>query len=200
MLCAIAVTAGLVIIKPKSLGTYYENQLKNAEQILSTAQSKGNKEGEALAYANIGFIYFKGGDYNKAIINLNRALKIKPKDHVVLYWIGMSYFEKDDLKEAEKHLLRAAENATRLKKGLPLYDLGRLYEKQNKYDKAIEAYEKSINDNTKMWNPHANLAKLYEKKGNNALALKEYENAYQYNSEDKALKKAIDRLKEKVAK
>lgn len=193
-------TLAYFAISPKNqLGSYYENELRKAEKILAGAQKQKNKKAEVLAYANIGYIYYRAKDYDKAIVNLKRAVKISPKDHVVLYWVGMAYFDDGNLIEAEKSLKLAAEYAPDLKKHLPFYDLGRLYEKQNKFDKAIAAYKSSIKSNVKMWNPHDRLGRLYEAKGDYKLALKQYKRAFSY-TQDSNLAKAIKRVKGKIAK
>lgn len=196
-LMIVAILAAIAISPRNELDTFYKNKLVAAEVILEKAKAKGNKQGQSMAYINMGYIYYKGGDYSRAIVNFNRAIRVTPKSHVAYYWLGMSYLGEKNYDEARVNLEWAAENAPKKQKYLPLFDLGRTYEAINKPDEAMKAYQSSIKDSPQMWNPHANLAALYEKKGKHKQALLSYRRAYKY-SNDVEIKKAIDRLKDKA--
>lgn len=173
------------------MDSYYERQLEAAEKILDKAETPKAK---ALGYANIGYIYLKGEQTGKAIVNFKRALGYYPKSPVVKYWLGVAYWEDGNSKDAIKLLNESLSGTPKKKKFIAYYKLGEIYQNQKKYDLALQNYKKSASDNGTMWNSRAKLAEILEIKGKKKEALVQYKVAAKFNPENKKLKEAIKRL------
>lgn len=178
-------------ISGSRMDSYYERQLGTAEKILDNAKTPRAK---ALGYANIGYIYLKGEQAGKAIVNFKRALGYYPKSPVVKYWLGVAYREDGNSKDAIKLLNESLSGTPKKKKFIAYYKLGEIYQNQKKYDLALQNYKKSVSDNGTMWNSRAKLAEILEIKGKKKEALIQYKVAAKFNPENKKLKEAIKRL------
>lgn len=57
-----------------------------------------------------GWVYYKNGDYDKAVATLEKAVGKQPNLGEIQYHLGMAYFQKKQVVEARKHLELAVES------------------------------------------------------------------------------------------
>jgi tetratricopeptide (TPR) repeat protein len=82
------------------------------------------------------------GRYEKAIDSFYKEIKANPKNHEAWRELGVAFYQKGDLIKAEEALKQA--NNIRPDARTNLY-IGLIYEKRERYDKAISAYAASLN-------------------------------------------------------
>lgn len=122
---------------------YYSLSLKIAEEL-------DDKSSKALAYNNIGYIYNRMGDVSKALFYFKGSLKIQEeigdRIGIVNSLSNMSYLLADNgrANEALGYANRGMEMAKEL--GFPesiksvAQSLKKIFQKQNKYEQALEMY------------------------------------------------------------
>lgn len=194
ILAVIVVAAvAMFIARMDSTGmdSYYENQLDAAERVIS---GTNNPKALSAAYAKIGYIYFKVKRFPQADINFKKALSYTPKSAVVLYWLGRTSDSSGSANEAIKYYTKAGENARKSGKYLPYYELGTIYQRQKKYDKAIEFYKKSVADHNQIWNTYLKLGQVYEKTNQKNLAIENYKLALKFYPDSKEANAGVKRL------
>jgi tetratricopeptide (TPR) repeat protein len=91
----------------------------------------------------LGRLYCMVSDPNHAIDSVE-ALKPADKGHQALrmFVLGKAYGQLKDYSNAEKYLLKAI--ALEPKSSQVFYELGRIYQLQNRKDKALDSYRKSL--------------------------------------------------------
>jgi protein O-mannosyl-transferase len=99
----------------------------------------------AFTYYNIGYIYYKLGNYENALIYFRKTLEceLTPQLHMDIYnSIGMTYSEMGNDTDA----VHAFKKAVEILRGsvIPYNNLGRQYMKMGKFDDAIEIFEKGL--------------------------------------------------------
>ena len=88
---------------------------------------------------------FRSKDYAAAVRAFDEALEVSPRDAETLSELGWAAFNGQDLKRAEEATRESLRHAaTPQIKGASLYNLGRIKEARQQNDKAIDAYEKSL--------------------------------------------------------
>jgi type IV pilus assembly protein PilF len=101
---------------------------------------------QALAEAtrNVGEAYLSGGNLIAALRELKKAEAMSPDDHITQFDLGLVYYYRDRYDLAIEHLQRAI----RLKPDYApaINTLGNTYSAMGQWDKAIETYEKIIED------------------------------------------------------
>ena len=115
------------------------------------------------AHFRLGWVCIRFGQKNKGIDHLKESLRLDPNNTDVLSKLGEVLLrEPNNIEEAEGYLKRAVE----LDENLPdaLVALGRVYEKKNEIDLAIECYEKAINQPVTNINAYFYLGVIHEKK------------------------------------
>lgn len=149
------------------------------------AKTKNDKKMVALAWNNLGAVYSKKGEYDRAIEAFHKALEIKPDMHEAWYNLGNAYGEKGEYDRAIEAFYKALE--IKPDKHEAWYNLGLAYDKKGEYDQAIEAYHKAVEikpDDHDAWNNllvlclNLSLREIHE--GNEKRALKYYEDALGY--------------------
>ena len=168
--------------------TYSDYQLRFWNEVL---KSKPNDPG---ALTNVGFVYLEDDQEKRAEEYFIKALKNDPKYVPALYNLGVYYKKNDNIKKAVDNLTSAAKYAEDGNKYLAFFTLGEIYQDQKKFDKAIESYLKSIEDDDQIWNSHHKLGEIYESQGEMVKALEQYKEAVKFNPENTELSDAIERL------
>jgi tetratricopeptide (TPR) repeat protein len=122
---------------------------------------------------NKGQIFFKQGEYMKALNCLEKALKINPKDDRNYYYKGLTLYELNKFKEA----VECYDSAIEIFAGNYEYyhNKGLALKEMDKYKQAMECYNKAIE-----LNPLSN--ELFNSKGNLLRLLKDHKQAVEnYN-------------------
>lgn len=139
-------------------GKYYD-ALDLAKKSLNILIDAKNLNGQSRALNDIGCIYKKLGDNEKALENLFRALDIR-KQHNLKHFVLPSlidiaevYLQKGDKENAIKYFLEAEEYGKETKHFLRLTlvykSLANIYKEQKNFQLLVETYEKLIEMNAK---------------------------------------------------
>lgn len=171
----------------------FDLSIKYAQEALDLAQKINNNEGIALAYTHIAYASCRKGDFNEALININKGIgiyEILGKSQEVaksLLTVSQIYFARSKFDEALEYSKKALQmkqdigDSTSME--LNYLTIGVIYEKQGNYSLAFENYLKSVdyclknkNKNTLASN-YNNIAVIYRKQNKNELALEYYEKA-----------------------
>jgi tetratricopeptide (TPR) repeat protein len=133
---------------------------------LSTTMEKYIKDNPKAAdladtYFNLGNLYYQGGEYEKAIEPLKKALAHHPYDADAHYTLGNAYDKLKRYTEAAKEF----EELTRIepKNDSVYYNLGNAYSNQQKNEQAVEQYKKAIGLNPKNASAHYALGLAYQR-------------------------------------
>lgn len=112
-------------------------------------------------YFNLGNLYYQGGEYEKAIEPLKKALEHHPYDADAHYTLGNTYDKLKRHAEAAKEF----EALTRIEpqNDSVYYNLGNAYSNQQKNEQAVEQYKKAIGLNPKNASAHYALGLAYQR-------------------------------------
>jgi len=171
---------------------YFENGLKIAKEI-------GDRQGEGVAYVNLGNAYYSLGDYSKAIEYQENGLEIaleigdRRGEGNAYGSLGNSYFSLGEFAKAieffDKHLKLAEEIGDRRGEAGAYGNLGYAHRALGNYCNAIEFLEKQIKlaedirDRHVEGNAYGNLGNAYDSLG-------DYNKAIEY--QEKHLKIALE--------
>ena len=106
---------------------------------LSVSSINGVEEGEN--YYNIGISNYKSGNYEEAILEFNKALKVEYDKVDVYYFLGQCYYNVNDYKNGIKYL--SLSNKTR-PFSYSYYTIAVMQEDEKNYEAAIINMTKSI--------------------------------------------------------
>jgi tetratricopeptide (TPR) repeat protein len=128
------------------IANYQLNRYDDAIQALQKALTL--KPGHTATTEFVAKAYFKQGvsalsakQYDRAIEFLRKARESNPKDGFIYYNLGEAYLFKNNTAEAEKTLSQALELMPRSAE--VFQRMGLVYEKQKKWDLALNAYKKA---------------------------------------------------------
>lgn len=99
---------------------------------------------------NLGFAYFKTGDYDQSVYYYNEAIDMAPNFPMAHHGIGQVYMAMGKYEDAVKSFEQAVENAP--KEARIHIDLGKAYKMVHEYNKAYETFKKAaeLADNDKL--------------------------------------------------
>ncbi|MES2284164.1 MAG: tetratricopeptide repeat protein [Bacteroidota bacterium] len=158
-----------------------EQAFQYSQQAKDLAEKSGFLKGEAIACANIGIIYERKGDYENALINHFKALKIRKeigaKRGIAGSYnsIGVTYVKQGNYQKAMENYLNCLKIIEELgdKKaaGTIYSNVGNIYFNQNNYEKALENYLTSLKIETEIGDKegealtYGNIGAAYQKQG-----------------------------------
>ncbi|HEX4620748.1 MAG TPA: tetratricopeptide repeat protein, partial [Myxococcaceae bacterium] len=90
------------------------------------------------ARAELGFVYERGGDVDRAIDVLGDVLTLDPHNALALLYLGHALYRKGQTAKAEESFQASARVDPHFAE--PHYQLGQLYEADNKKDAALKEY------------------------------------------------------------
>lgn len=129
------------------------------------------------AYDLLGLCYDYLGHMDEAIRNFSRAVELNRLQLTPTVWphldMAISQIELNQLSEAEKNLREAVSYDSRLPQAR--YQLGRVLEKQGKYQEAIQALNESAALDPTYPEPHYLLGRIHQRLGQGRLAKTEIE-------------------------
>jgi Tfp pilus assembly protein PilF len=111
-----------------------------APELSSAERNKAAAE----ATRNVGEAYLAGGNLQRALLELKKAESLDPQDHITQYDIGLVYYYRERYDQAIPHFERAIQLKPEFAPAIN--GLGNAYSAQGDWDKAIEAYQKIIED------------------------------------------------------
>ena len=129
---------------------------------------------KAEATRNVGEAYLAGGNLIAALRELKKAESFDPDDHITQYDIGLVYYYRERYDQAIPYFERAIQ--LRPDFAPAINSLGNAYSAKGNWDKAIEAYQKIIDD-VFYGTPHfalSNMALAYYQKGDYVRAEKNF--------------------------
>ncbi len=126
--------ADAYIIKPLTV--------KLLDDKISYVVNKANNPPPMVAHLRNAELFQDAGDLDSAIKEAELAHKAKPESSRPIREVGYYHYQKNNLEEAEKWLLRAAE--MNYMDVFAFHYLGELYLKQDNIEKAQEYFEKAM--------------------------------------------------------
>ncbi len=155
---------------------------------------------------NLGALYSKDNEYDKAIAEYKKVAKMRPNDGQCLVTIGDIYFRKKDYEEGINWLKKAIAIDPELVNAH--HRLGEIYFSQEKFDESAKAFEEIVKIEPKNINVRRDLGAAYFRaaeskriKGqiNDAFALyhkakSEFELYLRYHPEDVGLKQIVNSM------
>ena len=140
---------------------------RDAAQVLEKViASFGNRRTKELAlyYHRLGRALAQLGDKDVALTQLDMAFKIDPGSVMVLRDLGVLAFENNDLDRAQKTfralLLQRLDPAAGISKGEVFYYLGEISAKQGDRAKAVQMFERAIENDPAMDRARTKLTEL----------------------------------------
>ncbi len=131
----------------------------------------------------------EAGDMGAAIGEAKLAMEANPKSSRPLREIGYYYFKKDDLKEAEKWLLKAAEmNSLDV---FAFHYLGELYLKRDEIEEASKYFDKAMSISPRHLTRGINFGKILVQRNNIEKAVKVFDKAISLSEDALELREEI---------
>jgi tetratricopeptide (TPR) repeat protein len=128
---------------------------------------------------NLGGLYYKRGDYDKAIIFHKKALKINPYEHKTIFNIGYDYEAMGMPDEALMQYKKCIQYMPNYAKAY--FNSGNIYAERKEYDKAIAAYQHAAQYDEFHIGARNNLGNIYFDRGLYEKAKEEYEEVIRIN-------------------
>lgn len=128
------------------LGALYRDKgnYAQARGMYEKALELSPEELKGPAHRNLGYVYHKLGEYEKAESQLIEALKYRPKDHFIHYYLGALYRDMKRFGDAENAFLKTIQlNA---KFAAAFYYLGLIFQDQERYADAEAVLETAVNE------------------------------------------------------
>jgi len=117
----------------------YQSLYDNAiERYKETIEKKDNWDS---AHSELGWVYYRKGQFNLALSECKRALELSPNNRGALNGIAAVYLSDGEYSLAEAYFLRIEKINPR---NGPYSNLAIVYDRQGKYNKALDILEKSF--------------------------------------------------------
>ncbi|MGB9591659.1 MAG: tetratricopeptide repeat protein, partial [Candidatus Kryptoniota bacterium] len=195
---AIRVRPDLALVYNNLGLVYYEEKQYGKAKYYFNKVLRLNNDAQAKFYAhfNLGRIYRRQGYFEKAILNMEEALKLNPsflpavkehriavcllliygkqKDKSLFEELGNLYFENGEFDNALKVYEKAPRGPRRY------YNLGRVYFEQGNYDKAEKLCRSAIQNNPKYWRAYYLLGLTLKTQGKLDESIDAFVNALKY--------------------
>jgi len=136
-----------------------------------------SKEKEAESHYKMAISHLKDEEYQPAFVELQKTIRLNPKDKRAYYALGIVYHYFEDYKKSAASLQKAISIDPKYSSAYNL--LGLVSLKEGKYAEAVESFKKAL-QNPLYENPekaYANLGKVYYRMGEFKKALSAYKKA-----------------------
>ncbi len=170
-----------------NLGIAYLRQKKTAEAMeeLSRAESLG--ENDAVMLENIGEAYFSMKNYDKSLEVYNKVRKTNERNVKILSRIAEIYYEKGELDSAyELYRKITVLEPTTENARVAYLNMGNILDDAQRFEEAIEAYQKALSISPKDDSAFYNLGIAYKHAGKPELAIAAWKKASDLDSNDPA--------------
>ncbi|BCL38844.1 CHAT domain-containing protein [Nostoc sp. MS1] len=175
--------------------------LEQFQQALTIFKKYGAKAGEANSLVNIGYVYFRKGEYGKALeffqssLDIRRNIKDRQNEWIPLSYIGEVYVNLGQYPKALEYYQPALAIIKELKAANPkdssyatseeimLADIGAVYFRMGQYTKALDFYQQTLamqkvsDDKIGVIQTLNNIGVVYVNLGNYTQALDSYQQA-----------------------
>ena len=151
------------------LGMAYKEKGDGANAVRAFDNAKSQKDWKDAEFFNSsGLAYNETRQYDKAIVDFNKAIALNPKLEEAYNNLGLTYCDAGMLDESVKTLNEAIRLNPKMDKAY--YNMGNTFAKAGDYNKAIDWYNKAVGLN-------ADYADAYNNIGNSYAAMKDYAHA-----------------------
>ncbi|MDI6758520.1 MAG: tetratricopeptide repeat protein [Candidatus Omnitrophota bacterium] len=130
-------------------------------------------------YLKRGMAYYSKGNFNQAISDFNKAIKVDPNYSIAYAKRGLAYFEKKDTAYAISDYTKAIAINPRYEEAY--YIRGLAYASQEKFEQAISDYAKAIEINPDYVQAYINRGFINTNKGNLEQAISDFDKALKIN-------------------
>jgi len=121
--------------------------IKEKNESVVQPQSKPQVQPQPQTPFGVGMSYFDKGEYDKAIIEFEKSIKLDENHTESYYYLGQCYLQKGIIEYNNKNIFKAYS----------------LYRKANKFaEQVISQYEKIIENNPEELNSYLRLGYIYE--------------------------------------
>lgn len=164
------------------VGNYWELKDKdNPLQIHKRIRLLDGKGLLAEIYNSRGVVYSSKGEYDRSILEYNKAIENDPGNALAYFNRGVIYYDKGENDRAILDYTKAIE--INLKFHEAYYNRGIIYANKGEYDRAILDYTKAIEINPKYTDAYINRGGVYEDKGEYDQAIQDYTKIIEINPE-----------------
>ncbi|WP_179004473.1 tetratricopeptide repeat protein [Winogradskyella forsetii] len=131
------------LISLKAQAYYHQEYYTHAVVWFNKLLDLGEKS--EFIHEKLSLSYAQNSDYEDAIYHRKQALRFNPNDANAIYTIGIYYQRLNDFEKAEEYVSRALKLKDQ-SLSEEYQQLGVIFNRQKKYDKAIEAFQKSLKE------------------------------------------------------
>jgi tetratricopeptide (TPR) repeat protein len=185
----VGVAAAIIIVSLSARARGQASYWKNSETLWNHTLAVTSDND--VAHNNLGFVFLRRGELDKAILEFQAALDIRSRSTQTHYNLGAALIQnnmgnafarKQLLDEAIDHLQEAA----RLRPDYAdaYFNLGTVLFQQGRIDQAIAQWQKALAIRPNDAEAHRNVASALRKQGNVQGAIAEYEQALNITPED----------------
>jgi uncharacterized protein (TIGR02145 family) len=135
-------------------------------------------------------VYFSKKDYDKAISNLNEAIRLEPKYADTYYWRGTAYFLKGNYDKAVSDLSEVIRLEPEVAEAY--YWRGNAYGQKGDHDKAISEFTQAIRLNPNYAEAYYGRGGAYHSKGDYNKAIADYKSALRIEPNNSDVKKILE--------
>ncbi len=161
-----------------NLGIVYLKQNKNEEALKEFLKAEEMGKGDPRILESLGEAFFSLRDYQRSIDTYNRVLESNRRNVRILSRIAEIYYEKGDLDRAYEfyHKITTLEPASENAR-MAYLNMGNILDDAQRFDEAIEAYQKSLAISPKDADALYNLGIAYKHAGKPELAIESWRKA-----------------------
>jgi tetratricopeptide (TPR) repeat protein len=145
-----------------------------------------------------GKLLMDSGKIEESLGYLQRAARLRPRESLSFYNLGLAYGRLGRYREAEVALKRSLE--LNPERSDTYNTLSRLYIELGRWQEAVEAADESIHRKPEFVWAHFNRAWALERSGKTGEALASYEKAYSIDPEVEEIRKKLDDLRASLRK
>ncbi len=130
-------------------------------------------------YLKRGVAYYSKGNFNQAISDFNKAIKVDPNYSIAYLKRGLAFFEKKDIAQAISDYTKAIAINPAYEEAY--YIRGLAYASQEKFEQAVSDYTKAIEINPDYVQAYINRGFINTNKGNLEQAISDFDKALKIN-------------------
>ncbi len=127
---------------------------------------------------NLGMAYYFKGDTKQAMRHLNKAVDLDEKNSDAKINLASIYFNQGKLSQARKLYIEVSKDLVYGKQFRTYYNIGLIYLKEKRTNKAISMFKKSIAENKSYCPSHFKLGEIAMENHNYFQSANHFQNAY----------------------